>query len=68
MDSENLVDGEINIIEKSGDELLIELVRSYPVIYDKTLKDHKNSMIVNNAWSEIGIIMDLPGKKIILLL
>ncbi|XP_071652937.1 uncharacterized protein [Temnothorax longispinosus] len=47
----------ITIEEKSGDELLIELYRERPFLYDKSNNNFKDSAMKQNAWSEISKIM-----------
>lgn len=55
----------INIEEKSGDELLIELYRKRPFLYDKSNANFKNCLMKQNAWIEISKIMTETncGKK-----
>jgi len=47
----------INIEEKSGDELLIELYRERPFLYDKSNVNFKDCIMKQNAWIEISKIM-----------
>ena len=35
------------------DEMLIQLVRDYPVIYDMTREDYKSTNLKSKAWQEI---------------
>ena len=35
------------------DELIAERVRSYPYLYDKALKEHKEKDIVENVWKKL---------------
>ncbi|KAL0107400.1 hypothetical protein PUN28_008326 [Cardiocondyla obscurior] len=42
---------------KEGDSLLVDLVKSYPHIYDKQNKDFKDIRKKNNSWQEIGNIL-----------
>jgi len=51
-DTEYLAQG-----EKCGDELLIDLVRSRPFLYDKKLKEYRDSDMKENAWAEISSIL-----------
>lgn len=46
-----------NLEEKSGDELLIELYRERPFLYDKSNASFKDSLMKQNAWIEISKIM-----------
>ena len=36
------------------DKLLAEAIRSYPVLYDKTIKDFKNKNLKENAWKAVA--------------
>lgn len=47
----------VNIEEKSGDELLIELYRERPFLYDKNNTNFKDCLMKQNAWVEISEIM-----------
>ncbi|XP_025262590.1 uncharacterized protein LOC105257020 isoform X1 [Camponotus floridanus] len=47
----------IDIEEKSGDELLIELYRERPFLYDKNNTSFKDCLMKQNAWIEISKIM-----------
>ena len=42
--------------------LLIDLVRQHPAIYDKSHPDHFRVNLRNEIWDEIGKILDVPGK------
>lgn len=46
-----------NIDEKKGDELLIELYRERPFLYDKSNASFKDCLMKENAWIEISKIM-----------
>ena len=35
------------------DEILAEAVRSYPVLYDKSLKEFKDNHMKANAWGKV---------------
>lgn len=48
---------DINIDEKKGDELLIELYRERPFLYDKSDTNFKNSLMKQSAWNEISRII-----------
>jgi len=69
----NIMENDMNINEetsnfeiptscKDGDELLIDLVKSYPHLWNKEDKDYKNLTICDTSWEEIANIMHLPGK------
>ena len=45
--------------------LLIDLVRAHPAIYDKSHPDHFRVNMRNEIWDEIGKILDVPGKTFI---
>ncbi|XP_039310142.1 uncharacterized protein LOC105207291 isoform X2 [Solenopsis invicta] len=47
----------INVEEKQGDELLIELYRERVFLYDKSNANYKNFLMKENAWIEISKIM-----------
>jgi hypothetical protein len=53
---------EIDITSSSGDSLLIDLVRGYPHLYDKSSSNYKDSIMKENSWNEIGQIMMCPRK------
>ena len=42
--------------------LLIDLVRQHPAIYDKSHQDHFRPNLWNEIWDEIGKILSIPGK------
>jgi len=46
-----------------ADEGLAELVRSYPILYDKSLVDFKNARKKELAWSEIAKELNLKSGK-----
>lgn len=47
---------------KHGDELLIDMVRSRPYLYDKTVHNYKDTQIKENAWTEIATVLNITGK------
>ena len=49
---------------KMADERLAELVRSYPILYDKSLVDFKNAHKKELAWSEITRELSLKSGKL----
>lgn len=55
---------EIDENELDGDALLISLVRNYPYLYNKELSDFKDIAKKQNAWTEIGNILDTTGMYI----
>lgn len=50
--------------ELDGDALLISLVRNYPYLYNKELSDFKDTIKKQNAWTEIGSVLDMTGMYI----
>lgn len=47
---------------KAGDSLLIDLVRKYPHLYDKSLPNYKDSLMKENSWKEIAKVMTWSRK------
>lgn len=56
----------VNDNHKYGDELLIDLVRSRPYLYDKTHREYKDMKMKENAWGEMADVMNMTGKLIII--
>jgi len=52
---------------KEKDCLLIDLVKSYPHLYDKECKDFKDVSKRNNSWKEIAQILNATGMEHIFL-
>ena len=44
---------------------LINLMRDYPLIYDKANAKHYNRDARVNVFTDIGLELDLPGKQIL---
>ncbi|XP_018575297.1 transcription factor Adf-1-like [Anoplophora glabripennis] len=44
---------------KEGDELLIDLIKSYPALYNKENSDYKDAIVKENSWKEIAFAMNL---------
>ena len=42
--------------------LLIDLVKQHPLIYDKSHPLHYRTNARNEVWDEIGKILSIPGK------
>ena len=42
--------------------VLIDLVREHPLIYDKSHPLHYRTNARNEVWDEIGKILGIPGK------
>lgn len=53
---------DVNQNYKEGDELLIDLVKPYPHLWNKEDKDYKDLNKRDNSWEEIANIMQQPGK------
>uniref|UniRef100_A0A1Y1L6N2 MADF domain-containing protein n=1 Tax=Photinus pyralis TaxID=7054 RepID=A0A1Y1L6N2_PHOPY len=53
----NTQDLEVPTDGKERDELLIELIRTHPCVYNKALKEYKDSLMKENAWREIATIL-----------
>lgn len=51
-----------NMASNEGDALLIDLVRGYPHLYDKTSPNFKDSLMKENSWEEIAKIMARSRK------
>ena len=47
-----------NKLSKVQEENLCELVRQYPVIFDKSHKGYKEKEVEENAWQEIASALD----------
>ena len=63
-DSEgNVVTGdqEMDVPVTDQDELLIDLVKTYPFLYSKVSKEHKDKNIKMNAWGEIAGVLQITG-------
>ncbi|KAH6942922.1 hypothetical protein HPB50_011958 [Hyalomma asiaticum] len=44
-------------------EMLIEMVRNYPVLYDKRHPKHKDSLLKDDLWRKIGSELGLTGMQ-----
>jgi hypothetical protein len=55
------VEVELEEIEKDGDGLLIDLVKRYPHLYNRTCRDYKDVVVKENTWQEIAVMMSMPG-------
>jgi len=47
---------------KSGDELLIDMVRARPYLYDKTIENYKDATMKETAWTEIATTLNITRK------
>ena len=62
----SFTDGKSVIIEME-DELLIELVRIYPALYDFLNKKYMDSKFKQDIWKKIGEEMKVDGKYMLYL-
>jgi hypothetical protein len=53
---------------KDNDQLLIDLIRSYPHLWDKQRKDYKDTTKKETSWEEISTILNQSSKYLILLI
>jgi hypothetical protein len=60
------VEVELEEIEKDGDGLLIDLVKRYPYLYNRTCKEYKDVLVKENTWQEIAAMMSMPGMFVLL--
>ncbi|XP_071652484.1 uncharacterized protein [Temnothorax longispinosus] len=58
-DIHEVVEVEGESLEKGTDELLIDAVRSYPHLYNSSLKEYKDTNMKENSWIEISKILDM---------
>lgn len=47
---------------KCFDDILINIVKSYPHLYDSSSKDYRDVIKKENSWVEISEILDTPRK------
>lgn len=47
---------------KENDELLINLIRSNPILYDGSEKNYKNIALKHRVWEDISETLKIPGK------
>ncbi|CAG9822121.1 unnamed protein product [Phaedon cochleariae] len=53
----------LHIIQKTGDELLIDMIKSYPFLYKKQLKEYKDKNMKENAWEEIASCLNVTVSE-----
>lgn len=53
---------EYEYIEKDTDTILIDLVKNFPQLYDKSQADFKNIHKKDRAWMKISSVLKLPGN------
>jgi len=58
----------INLSEnyKNDDELLIDLVRSFPYLWNKQDRDFRDSSKKNTSWEEITAVLNLSSNNLII--
>lgn len=47
---------------KYGDELLIDMVRARPYLYNKQSENYKDTQMKENAWLEIANTLNMTRK------
>lgn len=47
---------------KYGDELLIDMIRARPYLYDKAMENYKDTQMKENAWLEIANTLNMTRK------
>lgn len=52
-------------LNSSSEELLIDLVKSYPHLYDKSNPCYKDSGMKENSWKEISNVLNMLCKKFV---
>lgn len=50
------------MINYENDVLLIDLIKGYPHLYDKSLKNYKDQLMKEKSWLEVSEIMQLSDK------
>lgn len=48
--------------DKEGDSLLVDMVRQYPLLYDKSVSGYKNTEFRANCWTVIAHVMNMERK------
>lgn len=52
-------------LHKESDDLFLDLVNTYPALYDKSHKHYSDRVVKANAWAEISSIAQMTGKVLI---
>ena len=57
------IKGKKQIVKLTVDDqdILIELVRLHPAIYDASQRDHRDKNVTQNIWKKIAREMDVEG-------
>ena len=50
-------------MELSFEQRLAAVVKSLPILYDKSLPDFKDKVKRQNAWTEVALQLGLPSGK-----
>jgi len=53
--------------EEDTDTVLIDLVKNFPYLYDKSTTDFKNVKKKDRAWMDISAILKVPGNFLLFL-
>lgn len=48
--------------DKPFDDLLINIIKSYPHLYDSSIKDYRDAIKKENSWVEISKILNTSRK------
>ena len=49
----------LSFVSKENDNLFLDLVKQRPCLYDKSLTDYHDKILVENAMEEIAFIMQI---------
>lgn len=58
-----VVEEDLVIIEKEGDDLLLDLIAARPWLLNKVGPGYSDRGKVDNGWKEVGLGMRQPGKS-----
>ncbi|OXU17514.1 hypothetical protein TSAR_005611 [Trichomalopsis sarcophagae] len=50
-------DIDVSTASKENDDLFLDLIKERPCLYDKTLADYRDKIVIENAMEEIAFIM-----------
>lgn len=62
----DVVNQEYEYIKEDTDTILIDLVKNFPQLYDKSSTDYKNIHKKDRAWMKISSILKIPGNFFII--
>lgn len=65
IEESNTVEEDIasSLMVNNSDDLLIDLVKSYPHLYNKKSPCYKDSAMKENSWKEISNVLHMSGKN-----